>query len=46
MAAEIPGARLIVIPEAGHLVNIEFPNVFNESVLAFLDEHRDAACTQ
>ena len=46
MAAEIPGARLIVIPEAGHLVNIEFPNAFNESVLAFLDEHRDAAGTQ
>ena len=43
MAAEIRGARLIVIPEAGHLVNIEFPDVFNESVLAFLDEHRDTA---
>ena len=43
MAAEIPNARLIVIPEAGHLVNIEFPDVFNESVLAFLDEHRDTA---
>ena len=43
MAAEIPNARLIVIPEAGHLVNIEFPDVFNESVLAFLDEHRDPA---
>ena len=45
MAAEIPGARLIVIPEAGHLVNIEFPDVFNESVLAFLDEHRDRTGT-
>ena len=43
MAAEIPNARLIVIPEAGHLVNIEFPDVFNESVLAFLGEHRDTA---
>ena len=42
MAAEIPDARLIVIPEAGHLVNIEFPAVFNERVLAFLDKHRDA----
>ena len=43
MAAEIPNARLIVIPEAGHLVNIEFPDVFNERVLAFLDEHHDTA---
>ena len=43
MAAEIPDARLIVIPEAGHLVNIEFPEVFNESVLGCLDERRDAA---
>ena len=42
MAAEIPDARLIVIPEAGHLVNIEFPEVFNRSVLEFLDEHRVA----
>lgn len=42
MAEQIPGARLIVIPEAGHLVNIEFPEAFNEGVLAFLDEHRDS----
>ena len=27
MVAEIPGARLIMIPEAGHLVNMEFPDV-------------------
>lgn len=42
MAAEIPDSRLIVMPEAGHLVNIEFPEVFNESVLDFLDEHCDS----
>lgn len=42
MAAEIPGARLVVLPDAGHLVNIEFPEAFNETVLAFLDEHRDS----
>ena len=43
MAAEIPDARLVVIPEAGHLVNIEFPDIFNESMLDFLDAHREAA---
>ena len=42
MAAEIPDSRLIVMPGAGHLVNIEFPEAFNESVLAFLEAHRDA----
>ena len=43
MAAELPDARLIVMPDAGHLVNIELPAEFNESVLAFLDANRDAA---
>ena len=31
-----PGARLAVIPAAGHLSNIEQPTVFNEIVLGFL----------
>ncbi len=38
MANKIPGARKIVVPDAGHAVNIDQPDVFNETVLAFLDE--------
>lgn len=43
MAERIPGARLSIIENAGHLANIEQPRAFNEAVLAFLLEHRDAA---
>jgi pimeloyl-ACP methyl ester carboxylesterase len=32
----IPGSRLVVIPRAGHLSNIEEPDVFNREVLNFL----------
>jgi 3-oxoadipate enol-lactonase len=43
MAAQIPGAKLVVIPDAGHLPNIERPEAFNEPVLQFLREHRARA---
>jgi 3-oxoadipate enol-lactonase len=43
LAAQIRGARLLVIEEAGHLVNIEKPAEFNAAVLGFLREHRDRA---
>jgi 3-oxoadipate enol-lactonase len=36
LADTIPGARLVVIPEAGHLSNIEKPAAFNDAVLGFL----------
>lgn len=36
-AARIQGARLVVIPDAGHLPNIENPEPFNKAVGAFLD---------
>jgi 3-oxoadipate enol-lactonase len=36
MAASISGARLTVIPEAGHLTNLEQPERFNAAVLGFL----------
>lgn len=39
MAAKIPGARLAVIPNAGHASNIDQPAAFNEVVLGFLAEH-------
>jgi pimeloyl-ACP methyl ester carboxylesterase len=37
MAAKIPGARKVVIPAAGHAVNIDQPQGFIEAVLPFLD---------
>jgi 3-oxoadipate enol-lactonase len=36
MAAAITGARLLEIPEAGHLSNIEAPDTFNACVKEFL----------
>ena len=39
MHAKIGGSRKVVIPEAGHLTNIDQPGIFNREVLAFL---RDA----
>ena len=39
IAAEIPGSELAVIPDAGHLVNIEQPEAFNAAVLDFLRKH-------
>jgi len=37
MAAKIPGARKVVIPAAGHAVNIDQPQAFIEAVVPFLD---------
>jgi pimeloyl-ACP methyl ester carboxylesterase len=37
MQAEIPGARLTVIPQAGHLPNMEQPAQFNRAVREFLE---------
>jgi 3-oxoadipate enol-lactonase len=36
MAEAIPGSRLEVIPEAGHLANLEDPEAFNAALRAFL----------
>jgi pimeloyl-ACP methyl ester carboxylesterase len=36
MAAKIPGAVKVVIPEAGHAANIDQPERFNRAVLDFL----------
>jgi 3-oxoadipate enol-lactonase len=38
MAQRIPGARLSVIANAGHLSNLEQPQAFNAAVLGFLRE--------
>jgi pimeloyl-ACP methyl ester carboxylesterase len=39
MARKIPGAAKLIVPDAGHSVNMDQPEVFNNAVLAFLDEH-------
>jgi len=36
IADAIPGCKLMVIPEAGHLVNLERPGAFNRALLEFL----------
>jgi pimeloyl-ACP methyl ester carboxylesterase len=36
MAARIPGAKSVTIPDAGHCVNIEQADAFNRAVLGFL----------
>ena len=36
-AAAVPGARLTVIEDCGHMPNIEKPKEFNKAVLAFMN---------
>jgi pimeloyl-ACP methyl ester carboxylesterase len=36
----VPGARRLLIPNAGHLVNLEQPAAVNEALVAFLTAHR------
>jgi pimeloyl-ACP methyl ester carboxylesterase len=36
MATKIPGAKKVVIPQAGHAVNIDQPQAFIDAVLPFL----------
>lgn len=40
MVERIPGADLVVIPRARHLLNIERPAEFNAALLEFLQAHR------
>ena len=42
IAGAIAGARLTIIPDAGHLSNIEQPELFNAAVLGFIQEHMRA----
>jgi pimeloyl-ACP methyl ester carboxylesterase len=37
LAAEIPGARKVVLPGVAHMLNMERPEQFNQHVLDFLD---------
>jgi pimeloyl-ACP methyl ester carboxylesterase len=38
LAGEIPGARLVTIPGAGHLPNLETPDAFDRLLLEFLED--------
>ncbi|MCK5316200.1 MAG: alpha/beta hydrolase, partial [Anaerolineales bacterium] len=38
MHTAIPGSKLVIIPDAGHLVNLEQPDSFNRSIRNFLQE--------
>ena len=44
MHERIAGSEFVVIPRAGHLINIEKPAEFEAALLPFLDRHRDLAC--
>ena len=37
MAAAMPHAKLVVVPDAGHLLNLEQPDFFNDAVRDFLE---------
>ncbi|KAB7624009.1 alpha/beta fold hydrolase [Alkalilimnicola sp. S0819] len=43
LAAHIPGARLVVIPDSAHMFLVEKPRAFNAAVLEFLQEQHTAA---
>jgi pimeloyl-ACP methyl ester carboxylesterase len=38
MAAKIPGAKRVVIPDAGHSANIDQPAAFNAALMEFLTD--------
>ena len=40
LRAAITGSKLVVLPDAGHVCNIEAPDEFNESVRSFLHDSR------
>jgi len=35
----IPGSKLVIIPSASHLSNLEQPELFNKALLSFLSKH-------
>lgn len=44
MAEQISDARLVTIPRAAHLSNMEQPEAFNQAILAFLQELAEKQC--
>ena len=43
LVANIPGAALVTIPQAGHLTNIEKPEAFKAALRPFLEQHAQRA---
>lgn len=43
LVANIPGASLVTIRQAGHLTNIEKPEAFNAALRPFLEQHASRA---
>ena len=41
MQAAIPNGRLLIIPDAGHLPNLEQPDIYNDALIDFLEEVDD-----
>jgi len=39
MHEAIPGSTLVVLPEVGHMANLETPGAFNDAVRTFLSTH-------
>jgi pimeloyl-ACP methyl ester carboxylesterase len=39
--AVLPGMQIVVLPGAGHLSNLEQPQAFTETLLAFLKKHTE-----
>ncbi len=37
MHAAVKGSELVIVPQTGHLANLERPELFNDAVRAFLD---------
>jgi pimeloyl-ACP methyl ester carboxylesterase len=37
----LPGMQLVVLPDAGHLSNLEQPQAFTDTLLAFLKKHAE-----
>lgn len=38
MNAAIPDSRLVIVPDAGHMPNLEQPDIFNDAMIDFLEE--------
>ena len=41
IVAALPKARLVVVPEAGHVALMEYPDIVDDAIFAFLDEVTD-----
>ena len=37
MADALPNSRLVIVPDAGHLPNLEQPDAFSDAVADFLE---------